>query len=109
MYAIVETNEIGRNVILSTFDEDSLSKFLHAFCMEYIQSKSALRWDGMTQEWFNSLPNKLEIWTVCDESFNIDSPADIELTFATIQKITNNEPTTFGTVFKKILAMIANV
>ena len=109
MYAVVETNENGRNVILSTFDEESLNRFVHAFCMEYQQAKDALRWNGMTREWFDSLPNKLEIWSVCDESFNIDSPADLELTFATIQKITNNEPTTFRTIFKEILAMIANV
>lgn len=108
MYAVVETNENGRNVILSTFDEDSLSKFVHSFCMKYAQAKEVLRWNNRMQEWFDSLPNKLEIWSVCDESFNIDSPADLELTFAKIQEITNNKPTTFRTIFKEILTMIAN-
>lgn len=105
MYAVVETNEIGRNVVLSTFDEDSLSRFIHMFCMEYMQAKDALRWDGMTQEWFDSLPNKLEIWSVCDESFNIDSPADFELTFSKLEKMANETPT-IGGIIKKILTTI---
>lgn len=105
MYAVVETSEIGRSVILSTFDEDSLSRLVYAFCMEYMQARSALRWDGMTQEWFDSLPNKLEIWSVCGESFNIDSSADFELTFSKLKEMANETPT-IGGIIKKILTTI---
>ena len=106
MYALAETDEFGRHVFLSTFTKESIEKHIFGFCMGYDQTEFEFKHNKMTEEEFNALPHKLEIWKIWTDEVIISDDPDVEITFRSIQAITKNQPTPFREINEKIMAML---
>lgn len=106
MYALAETDEFGRHVFLSTFTEEEMKENIYGFCMGYDQTKFEFSAHKKTEEEFNALPNKLEIWEIWTDEVIISDDPDLEITFRSIQEITKNQPTPLREIHERIIAML---